>query len=392
MRIKSRNFIRKQDYYLAIICDFIGYPLTRLFSAIKPSVIHNNPSKILLIGTHHIGDLLFITPVLSTLRKKYPKAQIFLVGSSSSVGVLRKNPNVDNFILFDDSNWCEQTLISKVDKIWKLTACVWKGHFDVGISYNSHGYRFRHFVLWLSRTKRRIGYAHEGFGFLLNDIIPFAGLRPVLEERFDFALHLGANGTHDIPELYLTLDDLNWADREMDRMEFSHRPIIGISPGADHNFLWDESKWSLICQKLQYRYDAGIVFLGDQKAKQIVERIRSRIRSKTHSLAGKTSVLQAAAFLRKMNLLICVDTGTRHMATAVRTPVIFLRHGLDPTEELGPYGKNQFMVSQNVPCAPCGDAQCKFATYDCVKGISVESVYDTIIENEHVWLSKVVND
>jgi heptosyltransferase-1 len=391
MRIKRQDFIRKRDYYLAMICDLIGYPLTRIFSATNLSVINNNPSKILLIGSHHIGDLLFITPALAALRKKYFKSQICVVASSNSLAILRSNPNVDEFILFDDSNWPEQPRISKVVKTVKVAARIRERRFDIGISYNSHGYRFRHFVLWLSRTKRRVGYAHEGFGFLLNDIVPFTGMRPVLEERFDFALHLGANGSHDLPELYLTADDLNWADREMDRMGFSDGPIIGISPGADHNFLWDDSKWTLICQKLQYEYRAEIVFLGDEKAIKIVERIRSQIMRKTYSLAGRTSVLQAAAFLRNINLLVCVDTGTRHMAAAVRTPVIFLRHGLDPAEELGPYWKNEFMVSQKVACAPCGNAHCKVGTYECVKGISVESVYEKITENEFVWLSKVIS-
>ena len=39
----------------------------------------NNYENILVINLMHLGDLLLVTPVLRTLRAKYPKARISLL-------------------------------------------------------------------------------------------------------------------------------------------------------------------------------------------------------------------------------------------------------------------------------------------------------------------------
>ena len=60
------------------------------------------PNKILVIRSGAIGDVIMTTPLVKSIRKRFPKANIsYLVGKWSKKAV-ESNPNIDNIIAFDD--------------------------------------------------------------------------------------------------------------------------------------------------------------------------------------------------------------------------------------------------------------------------------------------------
>ena len=58
-------------------------------------------NKILVINLMYIGDLLFATPLLHSLRQHYPAAQISLLVDEKQADVVRYNPNISELICID---------------------------------------------------------------------------------------------------------------------------------------------------------------------------------------------------------------------------------------------------------------------------------------------------
>jgi ADP-heptose:LPS heptosyltransferase len=118
------------------------------------------------------------------------------------------------------------------------------------------------------------------------------------------------------------------------------------------------------------KWKANLLFLGTKSFDGIIERIRSQLDFKTFSLAGKTSLEELAVILKKIDLLITVDTGVRHIANATGTNVIVLRNGADSIYELGKYVESEELVVHEVPCSPCGLRKCKYPKMYCMEDIS----------------------
>jgi len=60
--------------------------------------------KILVIRYRFIGDTILSVPFLRNLRQAYPDAQIDMLVTQSSVGVIAGCPYVDNFVYIDIEN------------------------------------------------------------------------------------------------------------------------------------------------------------------------------------------------------------------------------------------------------------------------------------------------
>jgi len=57
--------------------------------------------NILILRPDHIGDMLLTTPLLSLLRKSFPKWKISILSGSWALPVLENNPNIDDIVVCD---------------------------------------------------------------------------------------------------------------------------------------------------------------------------------------------------------------------------------------------------------------------------------------------------
>jgi ADP-heptose:LPS heptosyltransferase len=83
-------------------------------------------SSILVIRRDNIGDLVCTTPLLTALRKQYPRAWIGVLANSYNAAVLNGNPDVDAIYAYrklkhlGPGNGAISALADKVGLMWKL--------------------------------------------------------------------------------------------------------------------------------------------------------------------------------------------------------------------------------------------------------------------------------
>jgi ADP-heptose:LPS heptosyltransferase len=96
------------------------------------------------------------------------------------------------------------------------------------------------------------------------------------------------------------------------------------------------------------------------------------------NLAGKTSLTQLAALLKRADLLISGDSGPMHMASAVETPSIAIHGPTDPALS-GPISHYATVLRSDIWCSPCYEAKetadCRFFTTQCMKNVTPAQVF-----------------
>ena len=76
--------------------------------------------KILLLKYRNIGDVLLITPLISSLKSFYPDAQIDVALNRGTEDMIRLNPNISKVLIYDRHKIKSLNLISKIWNEWKF--------------------------------------------------------------------------------------------------------------------------------------------------------------------------------------------------------------------------------------------------------------------------------
>lgn len=97
-------------------------------------------------------------------------------------------------------------------------------------------------------------------------------------------------------------------------------------------------------------------------------------------LAGKTSLKEAAAWLRGASGAIGNDSGLSHLAAACGTPILALYGATDPGGS-APWGpKVRTLRREGVPCAPCFKPVCAVEGHPCLDGLAPDQVWSAFLE------------
>src|SRR5439155_16947511 len=86
---------------------------------------------------------------------------------------------------------------------------------------------------------------------------------------------------------------------------------------------------------------ADIVLVGTAMDRERLTTLAHRSSIPCHVLAGTLTLPGLAAFLGKCAVVVCPDSGSRHLGNAANTPVVFLRNLAAPQEESASYCESE---------------------------------------------------
>ena len=123
---------------------------------------------------------------------------------------------------------------------------------------------------------------------------------------------------------------------------------------------------------------------GGVQRKHLCDRIAQQATTKELlNLAGKTTLLEAAAVIKNCDLLICNDSGTMHLANAVGTDVFAL---FGPTVKqfgFAPFRPHDEVFEVELYCRPCsahGGQKCPEGHFRCMLDIQVLTLYNKAVK------------
>jgi ADP-heptose:LPS heptosyltransferase len=356
--------------------------------------------RILLIRPDHLGDLVMTTPVLQALREQAPNAYIsMLVGPWSSV-VVERHPALNQLLTcpFPGFQRATQKSLEPYKLLLKIARQLRRERYDLAINLRPD-FWWGAVLLYLARIPHRIGYAIEPGTPFLTRALPFssaehstisnlrltsAGLQtlgyPVLDEPYRperYPLHFKP-----------TTEERQWVTERLLNAGIGQAdPVVVIHAGTGGDVkLWRTEGWSRIANALTTKkflpIPAQIVLTGSPKEQPMLEEIARRMTTPPLLITDMT-VGQLAALLVRAQLVLGVDNGPLHLATAQDTPTLRL-FGPTDTHIFGPWGLSERHVviastqkCPTCPAIPCGRLDFRpeeLPMHPCVRVITEEQV------------------
>lgn len=333
------------------------------------------PRRLLLIRPDHLGDVLWLTPALHSLRQGYPAAEITVAIGPWSKPILADNRDYDTLLTIDFPGFTRRPKGNPLTpyRLLRETAQELRAHqFDAALILRDDHW-WGGLLAATAGIPRRIGFAHPDVAPFLTDPLP-----PPSGE------HVALGNLRLIDALLRTADRPAPLHSSVDaqRAPFDH-PLVFVTPKAAEDYaaalltpldelrpivaihasagvpvkLWEEERLALVADRLAEEYSAQIVLTGSKGDEGLTGAVAAAMATTPPlDLTGRTSLPELVALYRRCALVIGPDSGALHMAVAADVPTIHLYGPADPVR-FGPWGdpQRQRVISAGMHCARCGD-------------------------------------
>jgi lipopolysaccharide heptosyltransferase II len=331
--------------------------------------------KILIINVNWLGDVVFSTPALKAIRKKFPDAKISCLVISRCEQVLKNNPRIDEIIVYDEYGK-HRSLLSKIKFIRYLR----KKQFDV--VYVLHPSLKRAMIGFLAGIPERVGYSTKKRGFLLTHAVAVPAETMHKIDYFLYLLNQAGIPTVDRNcEFFISEKDKDEARKILEQAGVSEKDrFVVINPGG--NWLmkrWPVRHFATLADWLSKKKKLKVVISGSKKDKVLAQGIINKAKTKLLVITGMTDLHQLAAIMVRSVCVVTADSGPMHIACASGANTIAIFGPTSP-ELTGPVGKSKAVILQHaLGCEiPCYKSDCEHN--QCMDKVTPQMVYDEILK------------
>ncbi|CAI2470605.1 putative lipopolysaccharide heptosyltransferase III [Serratia ficaria] len=286
--------------------------------------------RILIVKLRHHGDMLLITPVISSLRQNYPQAQIDVLLYQETREMLASNPQLTTIFAID-RQWKKQGtrahLRHELDLLRRLKA----QRYDLVVNLAD---QWRSAILTrLTGARIRLGFdfpKRRGFVWrhCHTQLVPVSDHARLHTVEQNLSLLAPLNLPALSQRVTMSYQPQDWqAGEQLLRRQGVTGDYIVVQPTSRWFFkCWSEEKMAATIGALQADGHQLVITSGpDAREKAMVERILARCPPQgVTSLAGQLTLRQLAALIDHAKLFIGVDSVPMHMAAALQTPCIAL--------------------------------------------------------------------
>ncbi len=327
--------------------------------------------RILIVNVNWVGDVLFSTPFIRTVREANPDAYIACLLHPRCREMLESNPRINEIIVYDEGS-AHRSLLGKLRLITELK----RKKFDT--AYLLHRSFTKALITFFAGIKERVGYPTKNRGGILTKVIeePSEDMHKV-EYFLNIARGCGMDPKGVSYEFFVREEDRKYVRAMLQKEGVSANDTVVVLCPAGH---WPPKRWpadifARLGDELAEKCGAKIVIAAAGKDIKLAEDIKGVMATVPVIAAGKTSLRQLGALLERANLVVANDTGPMHLAVAVGTKTIAL-FGPTSVRLTGPYGEGDYkVITGDVPCEiPCYDLTC--TDYSCMSAIRVEDVLE----------------
>ena len=320
--------------------------------------------RILVLQTTRMGDVLQTSPLIRAIRYKYPDAHIAVMVRKMGKTIAERNPDINEVLIYDedsifldlrsqDSDRLLRAYNDTQEYVHKIAA----GRYDV--AYNCSHSIASAMLLTLAEIPTVIG-AH------LSDDWQFVLRGPWTNYFFTsvFAREYNDLNLCDITRRFeqeaVGESGLVFEVRDEDRAFVDELLASnGVGPddfvvcfqlgASEENKRWSEGHFARLGRLLAERKNARIFLLGVKEEEPLGKLFEEQAPGLAVHLYGKTSIPQVAALLERSRLLVSNDTGTMHIAAAVKCPLVLVSVGHVHFRETGPYGEGHCAIEYRRP-------------------------------------------
>ena len=347
--------------------------------------------RMLLVRLRQIGDVVFTTPAIHALRRRFPDAHLAYIVEPAAAPVVLRNPHLNDVIVAPRARGL-RGMMADVALGRRLKAA----RYDVAIDF--HGGPRASLLTWLSGAPVRIGYEIAGRSWMYTRRI---GRPRELRRR------------HSVENQWdlLTALDIAPPDRLIDAVEMPADATVtaavgerlvrcGIATGdqivvvhvsAGNPFRrWPfEHFVALIARLAAENARRRIVVTSGPSERDAATRViagaRSALDAETGARVvscGEFSLSELRALLEGAALYIGGDSGPLHIAATTAVPIVGLYGPTLPVRS-APWRSDAYATESvdagELPCRPCDQRVCEPGDFRCLTRIHPDQVFEACV-------------
>lgn len=336
-----------------------------------------NPRRIAIFRALQLGDMLAAVPAFRAIRRRFPAAEITLIGLPwASTFARRFARYIDRFVEFPGYRGTEEVPFDAARTARFLAEQRAYG-YDTVVQMHGSGQVSNRFVLELN-GRRTVGYYQGKRPIGLTVAAEYPCEEHEIMRSLGLANLLGCQETDACLEFPLYKEDYAEAAELLELLPTGRRPWIGMHVGARPPARrWPLEHFAALADELVRTFDAEVLLTGSPDEKAMVCGVLERMEMRALDLAGKTSLGGLAALMSKLALFVSNDTGPAHLAIAVDCPSVTIFGPADP-QRWAPLDRERHpIVRYAVPCSPCGHWKCPI-DHRCLRWLGPEVVLETV--------------
>jgi lipopolysaccharide heptosyltransferase II len=341
--------------------------------------------KILLVRLRQIGDVVFTTPAIAALRRRFPDAHLSYLVEPPAAPIVAANPHLDETIVTPRRRGVAGLLADLA-----LGRRLRRARYDLVIDF--HGGPRASLLTLMSGAPRRIGYDVIARRWMYTQIVHrprTLSRRHSVESQWDLlaALDLeaptpvanpvempidpGARATVDsrLAAAGVAQDDDLAVIHVSASSPFRRWPIVSFVDTAAA--LASRAGRRVIVTSGPSEREAANGVINDARRK-LPEHDRGRVLG-----CGDFSLAELRALLERSAVYIGGDSGPLHLAATTRVPIVAI-FGPTPSERSAPWRDPAFpselMEIEGLPCRPCDQRVCEPGDFRCLTRIDAERV------------------
>jgi ADP-heptose:LPS heptosyltransferase len=331
--------------------------------------------KILWVRPDALGDALLAASLLEPIKKHFNHAQIIVFCQAALADFYRSCPCIDDVITFNKKLFmlhrpyrkalCTEITKRSVDTLFN-TVYSRELAFDClallpGITTSFAFKVTQRRGRWDLPTRYNRGYSH---------LIESLGNKNERERYSDFLDALSIAHKELNLCIWINETDEAWAEQFFASHDLTYTHTIGFFAGAQSSLRIYRHYAQALNEAVPH--DIKIVALGASADGAINREVLKGVCHQVIDMAGKTSIGQAAAIIKRCRLVVGAETGLAHVACAVETPNVVILGG-GHFGRFMPYSPLTIAVVAPYKCYGC-NWRCHYGTARCVHTIKPETV------------------
>ncbi len=349
-----------------------------------------NFQNILVVNPYGIGDALFMTPIIRSLKENFPSNEIDVLLGSRTKEVFEYNPDVRDIIVFDKGRFDKAGFIKKMGLLSEVFRKFKNKGYDLMVDLsNAPEYGF--FGKFILRVPVRVGFDYKKRGRFLTKKVPLKGFegRHIVEFYLDLLRKLEIPVTDNNLHMHITDGQLRWAEDFLAKNKIKDSGIVvGIIPGGGESWgrdsylkRWPAENFARVSKLLTDKLNAKVLLFGSKEETGLCKEISDSLDGRAVDTSGTLKIGELAALIKYCDLVICNDGGPLHIAKSQDVSTVSIFGPVD-SRVYGPFPKTDrdVVLEAALNCRPCYKnfkmTDCK--TKECLKSISPEMVFEEV--------------
>ena len=338
----DRAQFRDAHRYAVAVATELAAPALRAYArrhAPEPPTAPAEWRRGVILGAGHIGDVLYRTCSLDTLRAGLPDCQWTYATSPVGAELLRGTPAIADVI----------TLPAGGDE---AVAALRAGAFDVALCTDNIEHHRALALAVRAGIPNRVAFGSKGFSALATLAVPTVRTSWPAQIRSMVQTVTGRSDARSLrPRVHLDDHDRAAADalwRTLPHPDAALTIVAAVTTRQSIGVFPPDLFTAILRAALTIEPRARVLLAGSEADRPVLDAIASGLGDRAIDIAGALPVRAFIALLERCDAFLGSDSGPRHMANAAGIPVFFVRNMAVPEIEAGRY------CDTEVDLAPAG--------------------------------------